>query len=218
MCNTSANEHGCVTLVSQPPVSRLCTAVDFEEVYCCIKYEKSNLRSRHAWNLAARTSEGQGCTISSSSHSPGVRYPASSTVFSHVKYRRHGTTPPPHRSSPSPRDIASFGRSDDLNLGEVFQTMSKKEHTRVWSWVLKAVAPIVDEGRFLAQQQEEEEEEDEVCSTCLPSRPTYLPYSMGWYCCMFPPSQTLTFACRIAYARHQDVRNRVTQSISRACL
>lgn len=31
--------------------------------------------------------------------------------------------------------------------------MSKKEHTRVWASVLKAVAPIVDEGRFFSQQQ-----------------------------------------------------------------
>lgn len=54
------------------------------------------------------------------------------------------------------------GRSDDLNLGEVFQTMSKKDHTRVWTSVLKAVAPIVDEGRFLVQEEEEEEADNEV--------------------------------------------------------
>lgn len=33
--------------------------------------------------------------------------------------------------------------------------MSKKEHTKVWTAVLKAVAPIVDEGRFLSQEQEQ---------------------------------------------------------------
>lgn len=57
-------------------------------------------------------------------------------------------------------------RSDDLNLGEVFQTMSKKEHTKVWTSVLKAVGPIVDDGRFLSQEEEEEEEEDMVCERC----------------------------------------------------
>ncbi|CAM9742427.1 unnamed protein product, partial [Pylaiella littoralis] len=53
-------------------------------------------------------------------------------------------------------------RSDDLNLGEVFQTMSKKEHTKVWTSLLKTVAPIVDEGRFLSQEEQEEGEE-QVC-------------------------------------------------------
>lgn len=47
-------------------------------------------------------------------------------------------------------------RSDDLNLGEVFQTMSKKEHNRVWTRVLEAVAPIVEQGGFLSSQEEEE--------------------------------------------------------------
>lgn len=53
-------------------------------------------------------------------------------------------------------------RSDDLILGEVFQTMSKKEHTKVWTSLLKTVAPIVDEGRFLSQEEQEEGEE-QVC-------------------------------------------------------
>lgn len=55
--------------------------------------------------------------------------------------------------------LCSTSRSDDLNLGEVFQTMSKKEHTKVWTSVLKAVGPIVEEGRFLCQ----EEDQDQVC-------------------------------------------------------
>lgn len=50
--------------------------------------------------------------------------------------------------------VLQYRRSDDLNLGEVFQTMSRKDHTRVWTSVLKAVAPIVDEGRFLAHEEE----------------------------------------------------------------
>ncbi len=54
------------------------------------------------------------------------------------------------------------GRSDDLNLGEVFQAMSKKEHTRVWTSVLKAVAPIVDEGRFFRSQHQQGQQGDEV--------------------------------------------------------
>ncbi|CAM9531234.1 unnamed protein product [Ectocarpus fasciculatus] len=52
-------------------------------------------------------------------------------------------------------------RSDDLNLGEVFQTMSKKEHNRVWTRVLEAVAPIVEQGRFLSSQEEEENDDEE---------------------------------------------------------
>lgn len=46
-------------------------------------------------------------------------------------------------------------RSDDLNLEEVFQTMPKKEHTRVWTRLLEVVTPIVEEGRFLYQDEEE---------------------------------------------------------------
>ncbi|CAM9656902.1 unnamed protein product, partial [Ectocarpus sp. 13 AM-2016] len=52
-------------------------------------------------------------------------------------------------------------RSDDLNLGEVFQTMSKKEHNRVWTRVLEAVAPIVEQGSFVSSQEEEESDDEE---------------------------------------------------------
>ena len=44
-------------------------------------------------------------------------------------------------------------RSDDLNLGEVFEAMSKKDHQRLWGGVLSVVAPLVEEGRFLLQEQ-----------------------------------------------------------------
>ena len=102
------------------------------------------------------------------------------TVLPHVE-RRHYDNPTVAslvHDGYSQRPHVYSGRSDDLNLGEVFQTMSKKDHTRVWASVLKAVAPIVDEGRFLAQEEEEEEEEEEkeeVCSSnpgpCLRAPP-----------------------------------------------
>lgn len=100
------------------------------------------------------------------------------TVRPHVE-RRHYDNPTVAslvHDDYSQRPHVYSGRSDDLNLGEVFQTMPKKDHTRVWASVLKAVAPIVDEGRFLAQEEEEEEEEkEEVCSSnpgpCLRAPP-----------------------------------------------
>lgn len=44
-------------------------------------------------------------------------------------------------------------RSDDLNLGEVFEAMSKKDHQRLWGGALSVVSPVVEEGRFLLQEQ-----------------------------------------------------------------
>lgn len=44
-------------------------------------------------------------------------------------------------------------RSDDLNLSEVFETLSKKEHQRLWERVLAVVSPIVEERRFLPQDE-----------------------------------------------------------------
>lgn len=42
-----------------------------------------------------------------------------------------------------------LSRSDSLNLGEVFQAASKKDHQKLWNGVLEVVQPIVDEGRWL---------------------------------------------------------------------
>lgn len=52
-----------------------------------------------------------------------------------------------------------MSRSDDLNLGEVFEAMSKKDHQRLWGGVLSVVSPVVEEGRFLLQDEQVKGEE-----------------------------------------------------------